>query len=187
MVHKPRRPPRPSGGGPGWSQSKGGPLAHAAGAPVVSKRGRPLCPAAGASVIPKRRRPARPCGGGPGGVSSYPHVVSPSPKRRGQGGLGGLCIPAYPRGASLSPRGPGRTEGTRVSPPLGWGGWHGVSSKPPQGVPIPPRPTQARRDAGVSAAVWGWVVRRLLETSTGRPYPSHPQQNMHVTIVSASP
>ena len=57
---KPRRPPRPCGGG----QSQGGPRAHAAGA----------------SLVPKRRRSLRPCGGGLGG----PKVEeAPSPVRRG--------------------------------------------------------------------------------------------------------
>ena len=66
-VQKRRRPPRPCGGGlggpkakeaaspmrwgPRWSQSEGGPLAHAVGA----------------SLVPKRRRLRRPCGGGLGG------------------------------------------------------------------------------------------------------------------------
>ena len=38
-----------------------------------------------------------------------------------------------------------------------------VSSEPPRGVPIPPRPRQDRRDSGVTAAVWG--------RSPGRTYP----------------
>ena len=66
--------------------------------------------------------------------------------------------PQNPHGAPLSLPGPGRTGGTRVYPPLCGGGWCGVPSKPPRGVPIPPRPRQDRRDSGVSAAVWGWVV-----------------------------
>ena len=59
--------------------------------------------------------------------------------------------------------------------PLCGGGWCGVPSKPPRGVPIPPRPRQDRRDSGVSAAVWGWVVWCPLITPTGRPYPSPAQ------------
>ena len=47
-----------------WSQSKGGPLAHEAGA----------------SVVPKRRRPPRPCVGGLGGSKTE---EAPSPMRRG--------------------------------------------------------------------------------------------------------
>ena len=69
-----------------------------------------------------------------------------------------------PQGCAHSP------GGTRVYPPLCGGGWCGAS-KPPRGVPIPPRPRQDRRDSGVSAAVWGWKVWCLLKTPTGRPYP----------------
>ena len=85
------------------------------------------------------------------------------------------CSSANPHGAPLSLPGPGRTGGTRVYPPLCGGGWCGVPSKPPRGVPIPPRPRQDRRDSGVSAAVWGWVVWCPLITPTGRPYPSPAQ------------
>ena len=53
------------------------------------------------------------------------------------------CPCAEPSSTSLRPRCPFR------------GGRCGVSSKPPRGVPIPPRPKQGRRDSGVSAAVWG--------------------------------
>ena len=90
-------------------------------------------------------------------------------------GVGGVVSPQNPHGASLSLPGPGRTGGTRVSPPLCGGGWCGVPPKPPRGVPIPPRPRQDRRDSGVSAAVWGWVVWCPLITPTGRPYPSPAQ------------
>ena len=83
----------------------------------------------------------------------------------------GVVSPRKPHWASLSPRGPGKTGGTRVYPPLCGGGWCAASSKPPRGVPIPPRPSQDRRDSGVSAAVWGWMVRCLLKSPTGRPYP----------------
>ena len=83
--------------------------------------------------------------------------------------------PQNPHGAPLSLPGPGRTGGTRVYPPLCGGGWCGVPSKPPRGAPIPPRPRQDRRDSGVSAAVWGWVVWCPLITPTGRPYPSPAQ------------
>ena len=41
-----------------------------------------------------------------------------------------------------------------------------VSSKPPPGVPIPPRPRQDRRDSGVTAAVWG----RDLSVSPQNPH-----------------
>ena len=50
--------------GPPWSQSEGGPLAHAVGA----------------SVVPKRRRPPRPCGGGLGDPKAK---EAPSPMRWG--------------------------------------------------------------------------------------------------------
>ena len=56
-------------------------------------------------------------------------------------------------------------------PPLCGGGWCGVFLKPPWRVPIPPQPTQDRRNSGVSAAVWGWVVRCVFKTPTARPYP----------------
>ena len=66
------------------------------------------------------------------------------------------CPCAEPSSTSLRPR-------PRVLP------------KPPRGAPIPPRPRQDRRDSGVSAAVWGWVVWCPLKTPTGRPYPSPAQ------------
>ena len=80
VVPKRRRPPGPRGGGlgdpkvkkapspmrwgPRWSQSEGGPLAHAVGA----------------LVVPKRRRPPRPRGGGLGGPKAKEAL---SPMRRG--------------------------------------------------------------------------------------------------------
>ena len=177
---KQRRPPRPCGGGlsgpnakeapspmrrgPRWSQSEGGPRAHAAGA----------------SVVPMRRRPPRPCGGGLGDPKVFPPPCRACPSkglpcversRRPSSLLHppGASLPPIPlRGALIPPNGP---RGTRVYRPLCGGGWCGVSSRPPQGVPIPPRPGQDRRDSGVSAAVWGWVVWCLLKTPTGRPYP----------------
>ena len=86
-------------------------------------------------------------------------------------GVDGVASPQNPHDASLSPRGRGRTGGTRVYPPLFGGGWCGVSSHPPRGIPFPPRPRQDRRDSGLSAALWGSVVRCLLKTPTGRPHP----------------
>ena len=50
-----------------------------------------------------------------------------------------------------------------------------VSSKPPRGVPIPPRPRQDRRDSGVTAAVWGRDLSVRPQSPTGRPYPSAAQ------------
>ena len=77
-------------GGPRWSQSEGGPLAHAVEASVVPKRRRPPRPCGGGlgapkakeapSPIPKRRRPPRPCGGGLGGPKAK---EAPSPMRWG--------------------------------------------------------------------------------------------------------
>ena len=72
--------------GPQCSQSEGGPLAHAAGAPL----------------IPKRRRPPGPCGGG---LSVPKAKEAPSPVRRGprwsQGGGGPR---AHAAGAPLIPK-----------------------------------------------------------------------------------
>ena len=70
-------------------------------------------------------------------------------------GVAGVVSPQNPYGAFLSPRGPGKTGGTRVYPPLRGVGWCGVSLKPPRGVPIPPRPTQDWRDSAVSARCVG--------------------------------
>ena len=86
-------------------------------------------------------------------------------------GVGGVVSLKNPRGASLSPRGPRKIGGTRVYPVLCGGGWCGGSSKPPRGVPVPPRPRQDRRDSGISTAVWGWLVWCLLKTHTGHSYP----------------
>ena len=118
--------------------------------------------------------------------------------------------PQNPHGASLSLRGPGRTGGTRVEPPLCGGGTSPcapetptghpypsaaqagpeglgcnrrcvgegvlrVSSKPPRGVPIPPRSRQDRRDSGVTAAVWGRDLSVRPQSPMGRPYPSAAQ------------
>ena len=71
----------------------------------------------------------------------------------------------YPSAAEAGP------EGLGCNRRCVGGGVLRVSSKPPQGVPIPPRPGQDRRDSGVTAAVWGggFIVRP--QTPTGRPYP----------------
>ena len=81
-------------------------------------------------------------------------------------------MPSIPHGASVPLRGPGRTGGTRVEPPLCGEKQFRVPSKPPRGVPIPPRPRQDRRDSGVTAAVRGKTLPCALKTPTGRPYPS---------------
>ena len=106
-------------------------------------------------------------GTSPEGVRARSHPLHPSGHAH--------ASPQNPHGAPLSLPGPSRTGGTRVYPPLCGGGWCGVPSQPPRGVPIPPRPRQDRRDSGVSAAVWGWVVWCPLKTPTGRPYPSPAQ------------
>ena len=89
----------------------------------------------------------------------YPSAAQAGPEGLGCNrrcvGEGTFRVPSNPRGASLSPRGPGRTGGTRVSPPLCGGGTTPCAPKPPRGVPIPPRPGWDRRDSGVTAAVWG--------------------------------
>ena len=87
-------------------------------------------------------------------------------------------------GASLSIRGAGRTRGTRVYLPLCGAGCCSISSKPPRGVPIPPRPRQDQRDFGVSAAVWGRVVQCLPEPRRGVPIPPRPRQGRRDSGVS---
>ena len=73
----------------------------------------------------------------------------PSPAQAGPEGLGCIrrCVGV---GGVVSPHNP---HGASLSLP----GW------------------QDRRDSGVSAAVWGWVVWCPLKTLTGRPYPSPAQ------------
>ena len=104
--------------------------------------GRPYTPAAQAG--PEGLGCIRRCvGGGWCGVSSKPPrgvPIPPRPRqdRRDSGvsaavwGVGGVVSPPNPHGVSLSPRGPGRTGGTRVYPPLCGGGWCGASAKPPR-------------------------------------------------------
>ena len=162
MVRKRKRPPRLSGGGlgdpkakeapapkrrgPQWSHTDGGPLASAAGAPVIPKRRGPIATAAGASVIPRQRRPPRPRGGGLGGPKGNrpPRHIggglddpkakeAPSPQRRGprwsQRARGPLASAA---GASVIPK--------RKRPPrLSGGGLSGGGLGDPkeQGAPSP--------------------------------------------------
>ena len=71
-------------------------------------------------------------------------------------------------------------------PPLCGGGWCGVPSKTLRGIPIPPRPRQDRGDSGVSAAVWGWVVRCPLKSPRGIPIPPRPRQDRRDSGVSAA-
>ena len=84
--------------GPQWSQSEGGPRAHAAVASLVPKRSRPVAHVEGASVVIKRRRPPDPCGGGLGDSKAEraPYVAvglvvskQRRPPRPCGGGLGG--------------------------------------------------------------------------------------------------
>ena len=86
-------------------------------------------------------------------------------------------MPIIPHGASLSLRGPGRTGGTRVQPPLCGGGTSRCAHNPPGGVPIPPRPRQDRRDSGATAAVWGWNVSCAHNPPRGVPIPPRPRQD----------
>ena len=90
--------------GPRWSQSEGGPLAHAAGAPVVPKRRRPPRPCGGGRSDPKAKEASSPMRRGPrlsqseGGPLTHAVGASVVPKRRRPpheapsprgGGLGG--------------------------------------------------------------------------------------------------
>ena len=56
----------------------------------------------------------------------YPSAAQARPEKRGCSrrcvGEGPLRVPPNPHGASLSLRGPGRTGGTQVQPPLCGGG-----------------------------------------------------------------
>ena len=79
------------------------------------------------------------------------------------------CLLKTPTGRPYPPAAQAGPEGLGCIRRCVGGGWCGVSSKPPRGVPIPPRPRQDRRDSGASAAVWGWVVWCLLKTPTARP------------------
>ena len=74
------------------------------------------------------------------------------------------CLLQTPTGRPYPPAAQAGPEGLGCIRRYVGGGWCGVSSKPPRGVPIPPRPRQDRRDSGVSAVVWGWVVWCLLCT-----------------------
>ena len=80
MYAKPKRAPRPRGGGLGGPKAMEGPSPMRQG-PLWSPSGRgPLAHAAGVSVVPKRKRPPRPCGGGLGVPKAR---EAPSPMRRG--------------------------------------------------------------------------------------------------------
>ena len=64
MVPKPRRPPRPSGGGLGGPEEKEAPSPQRRGPRWPQSPGGPLASAAGASMVSKRKRPPRLSGGG---------------------------------------------------------------------------------------------------------------------------
>ena len=109
----------------------------------------------------------------------YPSAAQAGRERLGRNrrcvGEGTHRVSPNPHGASLSLRGPGRTGGTRVQPPLCGGGTSPCAPEPPRNVPIPPRPRQDPRDSVVTAAVWGREPIVCPQTPTGRPYPSAAQ------------
>ena len=82
-----------------------------------------------------------------------------------------LVYPRSPTGCAYPPRGPGRTEGTRVHPPLCGSGWpmHTLFS---HGAPLSAKlPKQDRKNSGVSAAVWEWPGPCIPRSPRGCPYP----------------
>ena len=115
MVPKRRRPPRLSGGGLGGPKAKEAPSPQRRGPRWSQSQGRPLASAAGASVV---RKPSVAEGKIPGEPTGRPY---PSAAQAGPEGLGcnRRCVGEKKNtwrthGASLSPRGPGWTGGTRV-------------------------------------------------------------------------
>ena len=80
MVPKRRRPPRPSGGGLGGPEEKEAPSPQRRGPRWSQSKGGPLASAAGASMVPKPKRPPRLSGGGLDGPKAK---EAPSPQRRG--------------------------------------------------------------------------------------------------------
>ena len=56
------------------------------------------------------------------------------------------------------------------------GGCRGVPSEPHPGRPYPPAAQEGQRDAGVSTAVWGWVLWCPLKPSRGVPIPLRPRK-----------
>ena len=68
------------------------------------------------------------------------------------------------------PSGPSGTGGTRLYPPPRGGEWCACLLVPPRGALIPQTARPDRRDSGVVAAVWGWMVCASPRTFTGRPY-----------------
>ena len=109
---KAKEDPSPMRRGPRWPHSEGGPLAHAAGAPVV----------------PKRKRPPSPCGGGPGGPKAKGAPSSMRWGPRWSQSEGGHL--AHAAGASVVPK--------RKRPPRPCGG--GPGGPKAKGAPSSMRP-----------------------------------------------
>ena len=80
MVPKRGRPPRLNGGGLGDPKAKEPPSPQRRGPQWSHSEGGPLASAAGAPVIPKRKRPHRLSGGDLGDPKAK---EAPSPQRRG--------------------------------------------------------------------------------------------------------
>ena len=135
--------------GPRWSLSEGGPLAHAAGAPV----------------IPKRKKPPLPCSGGLGG----PKVEEPpSPIRRGprwsesEGGpltnaAGAPVVPKRerpPRPCSGGPLNPDSHGAGPLNLPRGESLEFAVELGPRRHVGLGPL---RRRGAGPLNSPWRWA------------------------------
>ena len=56
----------------------------------------------------------------------------------------------------------------------------------PRGVPISPLPRQARRDAGVTAAVWGCTVLCDLDTPRDVPIPPRLRRDRRDSVATAA-
>ena len=80
MVRKRKRPPRLSGGGLGDPKAKEAPAPQRRGPRWSQSQEGPLASAAGAPVIPKRKRPPHLNGGGLGDPKAK---EAPSPQRWG--------------------------------------------------------------------------------------------------------
>ena len=123
------------------------------------------------------------CGGGqfvcPKSPTERPH---PSPAQAGPEGLGcnRRCVgegphrvPTILHGAPLSLRGPGRTGGTRVQPPLCGGGQ--LCPKSPTERPYPSAAQAGPEGLGCNRRCVGEGPHRVPTIPTGRPYPSAAQ------------
>ena len=115
-------------------------------------------------------------------VSSYPHGAPLSPKgpnqdRRDSGVSAAVwgwmvCVsPRTPTGRPYPPRGPTRTGGTRVYPPLCGGGWCACLLVSPRGVPIPQAAQAGLQGLGCIRGCVGVEGVVSPRTPTGRPYP----------------